>query len=343
MSRVLRSGQLAQGEKVLAFESSFADLVGAESAIAVNSGTSALHLGLLASGVGPGDEVIVPSFTFAASANSVALTGATPVFVDVDPLYFTIDPVQVAKAITKRTKAVMAVHLFGQMADMEALSEICSRFGLLLFEDAAQSHGAHDANVPAGKWGTFAAFSFYPTKNMTSGEGGMITTSKRDVEKLARLLRNQGMVKRYEHEVVGFNNRMTEIHAAIGIEQLKRLPKMNEQRRRNAKLLSSLLQGLPGVRVPTQRPGSQHVWHQFTVLVEGRRDSLRERLSDMGVSTGIYYPTPVHLLESFKSSESLPVSEKLAQECLSLPVGPHLRSREVERLSAKFRLAIKAL
>lgn len=328
VQRVLRSGGLAQGPEVAAFESEFAPHVGGVHCIAVNSGTSALHVSLLAAGIGPGDEVIVPSFSFAATANSVALTGAVPVFADIEPDFFALDPAAVEAAITPRTKAVMPVHLYGHPADMRRIGEICRTHGLLLLEDAAQAHGASLDGTPVGAFGIASSFSFYPTKNMTSGEGGMITTPGADVARMCRLLRNQGMEKRYANEVVGFNLRMTDIHAAIGRVQLRRLPEWNERRRANALFLNTHLRG---VRLPCTMVGAVHVWHQFTILVEDR-DRVAEELTARGVGCGVYYPTPIHRLESFRLSLDLPATERVAATCLSLPVHPNLAQSDLERI-----------
>ena len=224
VAAVMRTGLIAQGPQVAAFEEEFcAALVPGVQAVAVNSGTSALHLGLLAAGIGPGDEVIVPSFTFAATANSVAITGATPVFADIDPLTFTLSPAAVEAAITPRTRAIMPVHLYGHPAPMDALQSIADAHGLMVFEDAAQAHGASLHGRAVGSFGAFAAFSFYPTKNMTSGEGGMVTSSEPEIIRGVKLARNQGMETRYANEIVGLNNRMTDIHAAIGRVQLTKV------------------------------------------------------------------------------------------------------------------------
>jgi perosamine synthetase len=214
---VLRSGMLAQGSEVAAFEQEFSQvLLDGRPAVAVNAGTAGLHLGLLAAGVGPGDEVIVPSFTFAATANSVALTGATPVFADIEPDHYCLDPKHVAGLITERTKGIMPVHLYGHPANMAAFEQLAKEHGLAIYEDAAQAHGATIDGKPVGTFGSFAMFSLYPTKNMTSGEGGMVSTPDTDMERTLRLLRNQGMLRQYENEIVGFNARMTNLHAAIG-------------------------------------------------------------------------------------------------------------------------------
>jgi perosamine synthetase len=249
---VLQSGMIAQGPQVAAFEEEFAEVVAGRECIAVNSGTSALHLALLAMGVGPGDEVIVPSFTFAATGNAVAITGATPVFVDIEPDYFTIDPSQIEQAITDRTRAIIPVHLYGHPAEMRQIMAIADAAGLQVLEDAAQAHLSALDGRPVGAWGNAAAFSFYPTKNMTAGEGGMIVTNDPELARTARLLRNQGMEKRYHNEIAGLNNRMTDIHAAIGRVQLGKLAGWTEQRQQNAKFLDAHLQG---VTVPPRRSG----------------------------------------------------------------------------------------
>ncbi len=327
VDRVLASGMIAGGPEVAAFENEFAELVQGRHCVAVNSGTSALHMGLLAAGVGPGDEVIVPSFTFAATANSVALTGATPVFVDVEPDYFGIDPAAVEAAITPRTVGVMPVHLYGHPAATDALGALAERHGLAVFEDAAQAHAATVHGRPVGTFGTFAAFSFYPTKNMTSGEGGMVVTGDADLARRVRLLRNQGMERRYENEVVGFNTRMTDIHAAIGRVQLRRLAGWTEQRQANARFLD---ESLSGVVVPPVQDGCTHVYHQYTVRVPGDRDEFASRLADRGVGSGVYYPIPNHRLPSFRLELDLPQTERAAREVLSLPVHPSLTDDDLK-------------
>ena len=318
----LSSGQLAQGKKVAEFEERFKSVSSTEFCVAVNSGTSALHVGLLAAGIGPGDEVIVPSFTFAATANSVALTGAKPIFCDVEKDFFTLDPLRVEELITPKTKAIMTVHLYGQMSDMTALQALAKKHNLHLFEDAAQAHGAALGGQPAGSWGDFGAFSFYPTKNMTTGEGGLISTSNPQLARASQMLRNQGMLQRYKNEVVGLNNRMTEVAAAIGLVQLTRLKKFNENRMNNADFYFQNLSGVSGIQLPKVRPDSNHVFHQFTLLVPEGRDVLHKRLAELGVDTGIYYPTPVHQLPAFAQTIELPVTAWLADACLSIPIAP---------------------
>jgi len=326
---VLASGGLAQGPRVAQFEEGFSEWVDGTTCVAVNSGTSALHLGMLAAGIGPGDEVIVPSFTFAATANSVALTGATPVFVDIDPVTFCIDPKAVEAAITPRSRAVVPVHLYGHPADMTTLMPIAREHGLTIIEDAAQAHGAQWDGKAVGSFGTVGAFSFYPTKNMTSGEGGMVTTADPAVARAVRLLRNQGMEARYQNEVVGLNNRMTDIHAAIGIVQLGKLRGWTEQRRENAQFLSS---NLRGVICPTEAPNAVHVFHQYTIRVPDDRDGFAAALQQRGVGSGVYYPIPVHRLPSFGLHIDLPVTEQVASDCLSLPVHPSLSRDDLERI-----------
>lgn len=340
VDRVLRSGALAQGARVLEFENQFSQLVSGRPCVATNSGTSALHISMLALGIGPGDEVIVPSFTFAATANSVALTGATPVFVDIDPDFFTMDPEAVSAAITPRTRAVMPVHLYGQTADMTRLSEIALKHGLLIIEDAAQAHLASWDGKPAGAWGDAAAFSFYPTKNMTTGEGGMITLSSHETERRSRLYRNQGMEIRYQNEVVGLNNRMTEIEAAIGIVQIKKLAKWTAKRQSNAKFLSA---NLDQVIAPKIAAEASHVFHQFTVKVEGHnRDKFAAELKRRGIGCDVYYPMPVHRLPSFESKTHLPVTEQIKDVCLSLPVHPSLSKSDLRRIAETVNSVAKA-
>ena len=326
VDRVMSSGMLAMGPEVAAFESEFSAFVAGRESIAVNSGTSALHLMLLSLGIGPGDEVIVPSFTFAATANAVALTGATAVFVDIELDSYGIDPAAVEVAITPATRAIMPVHLYGHPADLRRLTEIAARHDVLLVEDAAQAHLASVDGVPVGAWGVAGVFSFYPTKNMTSGEGGMITTSSPEVARLSRLYRNQGMEKRYANELVGFNLRMTDLHAAIGRVQLTRVARWTEQRQANARFLD---ENLRGVVIPTVAPGAVHVYHQYTIRVDSDRDRFVAELAARGVGSGVYYPTPVHRLPSFDSNLHLPNTESAAAQVISLPVYPSLTDDEL--------------
>lgn len=341
VDRVLRSGMIAQGPEVATFEKEFAEqVVQGRTCVAVNSGTSGQHLGLLAAGVGAGQEVIVPSFTFAATANSVALTGATPVFADIDPVTFCLDPASVEAAVTERTVGIMPVHLYGHPADMPGLQAVADRHGLRLYEDAAQAHDALLNGQKVGTFGDFAMFSLYPTKNMTSGEGGMVSCATEELARRVRLFRNQGMEKQYENEVVGLNNRMTDIHAAIGRVQLTKLAGWTKQRQENAAFLDA---NLEGVVVPTVAPGAVHVYHQYTIRVPSDRDGFAKALrEEYLVGCGVYYPIPNHRLPSFGLTLDLPQTEQAALEVLSLPVHPSLSQGDLERIVQAVNALAKA-
>lgn len=328
---VLASGMLAQGSEVAAFETEFSEvLLDGRHAVAVNSGTSGLHLGLLAAGVGPGDEVIVPSFTFAATANAVALTGATPVFADIELDHFCLDVDAVRAAVTERTVGIMPVHLYGHPADMSGLAALAAERGLMIFEDAAQAHGARWQGQRVGTFGQFAMFSLYPTKNMTSGEGGMVSTGDATVARRLRLLRNQGMERQYENELVGFNARMTNIHAAIGRAQLRKVLGWTATRQANAAYFDAHLRG---VVTPPVAAGVEHVYHQYTIRVEDDRDGfVRALKEEHGVGSGVYYPTPTHRLPSFGLTLDLPTTEVAAGQVVSLPVHPSLDAEDLERI-----------
>lgn len=344
VDRVMRSGMVAQGPEVAAFEEEFsAHFVPGRPSVAVNSGTAGLHLGLLATGVGPGDEVIVPSFTFAATGNSVALTGATPVFVDIEPGTFTLDPAAVAAAITPRTRGVMPVHLYGHPARMRELEAIAKKHGIAIYEDAAQAHGAILDGRPVGSFGEFAMFSLYPTKNMTSGEGGMVTAASDEIARKLRLLRNQGMERQYENEIIGFNARMTDIHAAIGRVQLTKVDAWTKTRQANAAFLDA---NLDGVAVPPVSDGAEHVYHQYTIRVPEDRDGFVAALkSEYNVGAGVYYPIPNHRLPSlapYARNLDLPETEKAAREVLSLPVHPSLTQDDLDRIVHAVNALVKA-
>lgn len=344
VDRVMRSGMVAQGPEVAAFEDEFsAHFVPGRPSVAVNSGTAGLHLGLLAAGVGPGDEVIVPSFTFAATGNSVALTGATPVFVDIEPDTFTMDPVAVAAAITPRTRGIMPVHLYGHPARMRELGPIAKKRGIAIYEDAAQAHGAMLDGRPVGSFGEFAMFSLYPTKNMTSGEGGMVTAASDEIARKLRLLRNQGMERQYENEIIGFNARMTDIHAAIGRVQLTKVDAWTKTRQANAAFLDT---NLDGVTVPPVIDGAEHVYHQYTIRVPEDRDGFVAALkNEYNVGAGVYYPIPNHRLPSLTSYANnlhLPETEKAAREVLSLPVHPSLTQEDLDRIVCAVNALAKA-
>jgi len=341
VDRVLRSGMLAQGPEVAAFEKEFSDHFGlGRACVAVNSGTSGLHLGLLSSGIKAGDEVIVPSFTFAATANSVALTGATPVFADIEPGSFCLSAAAAEAAVTDKTVGIMPVHLYGHPADMTGLLAVAEKHGLQIFEDAAQAHGASLGGTPVGSFGTFGMFSLYPTKNMTSGEGGMVSVANDEVERMVRLYRNQGMMRQYENEVVGFNMRMTDIHAAIGRVQLTKVGAWTKQRQENAAFLSA---NLEGVITPPVAAGAVHVYHQYTVRVPQDRDGLSKALkAEYNIGSGMFYPVPNHRLAPFQVDVDLPETERAARECLSLPVHPSLSQGDLERIVTAVSTLAKA-
>jgi dTDP-4-amino-4,6-dideoxygalactose transaminase len=328
---VLESGQLAQGEKVAEFEGRFAAFCGVKHAIATSSGTAALHTVLLAHGIGPGDEVITTPFTFIASANSILFTGAKPIFVDIEEDSYNINPALIVEKITSRTKAILPVHLYGNPCDMEAIMAIADRHGLIVIEDACQAHGASIHGKEVGSFGT-GCFSFYPTKNITTAEGGMITTDNDAVAERARLIRQHGMRKRYYHEVLGYNFRLTDIQAAIGLAQLDKLPEWTAKRIANAGYLT---ERLPNVVTPTVRNGYVHVFHQYTIRVKGDRDAAVEKLSAAGIGTAIYYPLPVHQQPVYRQlgyQDSLPVAEQVSRQVISLPVHPALTPTELDRI-----------
>ena len=350
---VLAGGMVVQGPQVAAFEEEFsARVVGGAHCVAVNSGTSAQHLAALASGAGADREaeVIVPSFTFAATANSVAITGARPVFADIDPVTFTLDPASVEAAVTERTIAIEVVHLYGLPADMPKILDIARRHGLAVWEDCAQAHAAAIGDEPVGAFGAWGSFSFYPTKNMTSLEGGMVSTADAELARRVRLLRNQGMERQYANEVVGLNNRMTDVAAAVGRVQLTRLAGWTAARRANAAALDAGLADAPGVVTPHVPPGYTHVYHQYTIRLEGasaaERDEVARALREQWqVGTGVYYPIPNHRLPSlapYAPGVDLPGTERAARECLSLPVHPSLSEADLERIVRAVGAAVTA-
>jgi dTDP-4-amino-4,6-dideoxygalactose transaminase len=348
----LRSGQLAQGPRVQAFEQAFEKLADVKHAVAVNSGTAALHVALLAHGIGPtaggspDDEVIAPAFSFAASANCVLQAVAKPVFVDVRESDFNIDVAQVEAAITPRTRAVIAVHLYGQPCEIGALAAISGRRGIVLIEDAAQAVGATFGEKPMGSWST-AAYSFYATKNLFTGEGGMVTTSDGAIAERARLFRSQGERTRYVTDELGWNYRMTEPAAALGLAQLPKLAARNERRAANARTLTQLLADIEGVALPAELPGRTHVWHQYTVRVTaGRevRDRLQAALRERGIESAVFYPAPIHRQPLYQrlgyGDLRLPVAERLADEVLSLPVHPGLSDDDLRTIATAVRDAM---
>ncbi|MCM1968519.1 MULTISPECIES: DegT/DnrJ/EryC1/StrS aminotransferase family protein [Streptomyces] len=336
--RVLRSGRVVQGPEVKAFEEEFSELVDGRHCVAVNSGTSALHLTLMALGLGPGDEVIVPSFSFAASANAVRLVGADVVFVDIDPETFCLDPAAVESAVTPRTAAIMPVHLYGHPAAMDRIMAIAAKHGLAVVEDACQAHAAALHGTPVGAFGVAGTFSFYPTKNMHSLEGGMVSTADAEFARTLRLLRNQGMEQRYANEIVGANVRMTDVAAAIGRVQLTKLSDWTAQRIANAAYLTEHITA-PNVVTPKAAEGARHVYHQYTVRVRGDREAAMARLTEAGIGNAVYYPTPIHRLKPYWEPDQkagrtwdLPETERAAAEVVSLPVHPALTPQELDRI-----------
>ncbi len=326
---VLASGQLAQGERVREFEEQFAAYCGVNYAVATSSGTTALHLALLAHGVGPSDEVITTSFTFIASANAICYVGATPVFVDIDEQSFNIDPTRIKDKITPRTRAILPVHLYGNPCDMEAILAIAAAYNLVVIEDACQAHGACINGSKVGNFGT-GCFSFYPTKNITAGEGGMITTDDGDFAERVRMLRDHGMQQRYHHKILGYNFRMTDIHAAIGAAQLKKIEGFTEKRITNADYYN---RHLKNVITPVLRTGIRHVFHQYTIRVLEDRDRQVQLLRNQNIQVGVYYALPVHKQPVFQQSgfnDSLPVTERVSRDVISLPVHPGLTQADLE-------------
>lgn len=329
--RVLDSGYLVQGDEVAAFEKEFSAYCGAAHGIATTNGTTALTVALMAAGIEPDDEVIIPSFSFVATATSVLGARAKPVFVDIEPESFCIDPAKADAAISSQTKAIMPVHLYGQIAEMGEIQALAEKYDLAIIEDAAQAHGAECNGKRAGWWGP-ACFSFYPSKNITTGEGGMVVTNDEQLAAKMRMIRNHGMNTRYYHETIGFNFRMMNLCAAIGREQLKHLEAWNKRRIQNAAYFD---QHLETVRPPIVRGGCRHIYHQYTVLTPNGadRDAMVKQLNENGVGARIYYPLPIHKQPVFESmgyaNIHLPVTEAMARRVFSLPVHPHLSDEDL--------------
>ncbi len=327
---VLLSGKLAQGEKVAEFEKAFAAFTGARHAVAVGNGTQALHAALLASGVQTSDDVITTPFSFISSATTIVHCGGRPVFTDIDPRTFNINVNAIEELITPRTKAIMPVHLFGLPADLDELRKICDENGLALIQDSCQAHGASINGKPIATYGDVSTFSFYPTKNMTTGEGGAVVTDDDAIAEHVRLLRHQGQKSRYEYAHVGYNYRMTEMAAAIGTLQLRKLPEWNNKRINNAKFFDEALAGNDKITTPLVPEGYGHVYHQYTIRVQNR-DEVGKQMAENGVGTGIYYPRGLHQLGPLAGycDRSMPNTEKAANEVLSLPVHPALTDEEL--------------
>ena len=327
---VLKSGMLASGKEVEAFEKEFAQYLGAKHAVAVANGTAALDVALKTLKIGPGDEVITTPFTFIASANSILFQGARPVFADIDPKTYNLDPNDVLEKITDKTKAIVVVHLYGQPANMKVFKEIAEDYKLYLIEDCAQAHGAEFEGQKVGTFGDIAAFSFYPTKNMTTGEGGMVVTNNDELAKKADLIRNHGQAEKYLHVELGYNLRMTNIAAAIGRAQLKKLEGWNEKRIENAKLLSEGIKKIDGLTPPYVDPRVKHVFHQYVIRVEEEfplsRDELMIKLREKGIGSAVHYPMPVHHQPLYQKlgypKDICPNAIEASKKVLSLPVHP---------------------
>jgi perosamine synthetase len=338
--RVLSSGVFTNGPATREFEAAFAQRHHVEHAIAFANGTVALAAMYLGLGIGPGDEVIVPSMTFISSATSVLHVGATPVFADVLPDTFNLDPQDVMRRVTRSTRAILAVHYGGQPADMAELSDVAREAGVLILEDAAEAHGASYRGRPVGGLGKAAMFSFTPTKNITTGEGGMVTTNDGDLAARLRLLRNHGQTSLYQHTVLGFNWRITEMQAAMGVVQLGRLDDIIRRKRENATVLGGRLRGIRGVTPPAARPDREHVYMLYTTVLDGDRDAVREAMLDAGVEVRLYFP-PAHQQPVFAEREAdLPVTEDLSRRMLSLPFYARLSRRELEEVASTLEKAV---
>jgi len=333
--RISASAAFAQGPDTAAFEKDFAAWCGAAECVGANTGTSALHLALHCLDIGPGDEVITAPMTFVATAWAISYVGAKPIFVDIDPGRRTLDPALLEKAITSRTKAIMPVHLYGLMADMDPIMDIASRHGIPVVEDAAQAHGARYKGKRAGTIGLMGCFSFYPGKNLGAfGEGGALVTDDPALAARARRLRNHAQGERYYHEELGYNYRMDSIQGAVLSLKLRKLDDWNRARGRHAQMYSSLLADLP-LGLPATFPDSVSVWHLYVVESE-QRDRLRHILSDGGIETGLHYPVPLHLQRAYSGLRhregDFPASEELARRCLSLPMFPEMNEAQIERV-----------
>jgi len=352
--KVLRSGNLtgrvSEGGMVAEFEKLFSKFLGTKYAVAVSSGTAALHASLLALGVGPGDEVIVPSFTFSATCNVVLHVGARPVFVDIDLDTYTMNPNEVKKALTSKTKAIIPVHLYGHPADMKPIKEAAEEEGIYVIEDAAQAHGAEYSGVKVGGIGHLGCFSFYPTKIITTGEGGMVVTNDDELAERVRMIRNQGEKGNYETILLGHNWRLPETNAAIGVAQMKKIDEFLAKRRRNAAYLTELLGSINGLVLPFEKGAVRHAWNTYTVRLENRRlkrDDVVSLIRKLGVGATVYYPVPVHQTPLYKergySNVLLPNTELASKTVFSLPVHPSMTKEDVEAVALAVKRSLDAL
>jgi perosamine synthetase len=334
IAKVLSSGVLTNGPETRMFEEEFAAYHQVDHAVAFANGTLALIAMFAALGIGPGDEVIVPSFTFVSSATSISLVGATPVFADIDPDTFNVDPADVARRVTPKTKAILAVHYAGQAADLVELQAIADDAGAVLLEDAAEAHGATYRGRHVGTWGRAAMFSFTPTKNITTGEGGMVTTGDGDLAGRLRLLRNHGQTALYQHELLGWNMRITEMQAAMGRCQIRKLPSILTRKREHAEFMGAALGPAPGIQVPIVRSDRDHVYMLYTVKLTAGRDGVLDALLTKGVEARVYFP-PVHRQPIFAGTWlELPVTDEIAGKVLSLPLHSRLGSSDLDIVAA---------
>jgi len=345
LRRLFRDSDYILGTDVRDFEQALARYVGAAFAVGVNSGTDALFLGLRAMDIGPGDEVIVPVYTYIASAYAVSYAGARPVFVDIDPETYNMDPGRVRAALTRRTRALMPVHLYGQCADMPAIRRLARRHGLRVIEDAAQAHGAAWKKRKAGAWGDGAAFSFYPTKNLGGlGDGGAVVTSDKKLHARLLKLRDYGRTTRYEHDAIGYNSRLDSIQALFLAQKLKRLDAWNRSRRRIAGLYRRLLRDVAGVALPLEAPSAYHIYHIFAVRVK-QRDRVLEGLRKAGIGAMVHYPVPLHLQKVYRDlgyrRGDFPVAEAVAQEVLCLPIYPHMTDRHIHSVASTLKRLVQ--
>ncbi len=330
---VLDSTQFILGPNVQALEEEVAAFLGAEFAVSCGSGTDALHLALLAAGIGAGDEVITSPFTFIATAEAIAYVGARPVFVDVDEKTFNLDTAKIESAITDRTRAILPVHLFGQPSDMDAIIDICNRYDLKLIEDCAQSFGARYGDRSSGTFGQAGCYSFFPSKNLGCfGDGGMVTTNDADIAQELKVLRNHGSRERYHHSVIGYNSRLDELQAAVLRVKLRYIDAFNQHRHQNAQTYHHYLKDHP-VITPYEGDRRTHVYHQYTIRLKNRH-KVQSALSDAGVASAVYYPIPLHRQEVFRDQypEACPVAEDLAQSVLSLPMYPELTEEQIRHI-----------
>ena len=341
LEAVMNQCSFILGPNVTAFEQEAAAYLGVEHAIGVASGTDALLLSLLAAGVKAGDEVITSPFTFIATAEAIRYIGAKPVFVDIDPRTFNIDPTLIEAAITAKTTAVMPVHLFGQPVDIPAIQAICEKQGLKLIEDCAQSFGARIQGQQTGSFGLCAGFSFFPSKNLGAfGDGGLVTTRSADMANQVKKLRNHGSEVRYYHDVVGYNSRLDEMQAVILRIKLRHIEEFNQNRRRVAQLYSGLMADLP-VTTPYEDGIGEHVYHQYTLLTD-HRQAIMDKLKEQNIASAVYYPIPLHQQKVFAEEQagvSLPVTESVAARCMSLPIYPELQNEDIERIVSVIRQA----